>query len=168
MHASCLTKVGASEAQKLSPLPCCAQVPKQAPSRAMQNDRKNEPQPCAHGWPSAFTLTDLDAFDAAVIIPRANTRLQTGFFSNRVVDGAKKHIRAFAGEVLTALQVLGLFTSVVLAPSNALPDYVVLMQLTCAVLDLLQRGDEACAHTKRPAAFLMTRLHRQLMTVMPQ
>ena len=117
--------------------------------------------------PSAFTLADLDAFAATAVIPRAHTRLQRHFFSKRVVHDAKKHIRAFAGEVLTALQVLGLFTSAVLAPSGALPDYVVLMQLTCVVMDLLQRGDEACAHTER-LALLMTRFHRQFMTVMPQ
>ena len=81
--------------------------------------------------------------------------MQRHSFTNRAVHNAKKKIRAFAGEVLTALQVLGLLTSAVLAPSGAFPDYVVLMQLTCAVLDLLQRGDETCAHTER-LALLMT------------
>ena len=104
--------------------------------------------------PSAFTLADLDTFAATVVLPRAQTRLQRGFFSKRVVEGAKKHIRAFASEVLSALQVLGLFTSVVLAPSGALPDNVVVVQLTCAVLDLLLRGDAACAHTERLALLM--------------
>ena len=35
--------------------------------------------------PSAFTLADLDTFAATVVLPRAQTRLQKGFFSNRVV-----------------------------------------------------------------------------------
>ena len=41
------------------------------------------------------------------------------------------------------------------------------MQLTCAVIDLLRRGDAACAHTER-LALLMEQLHRQFMRVMPQ
>ena len=52
-------------------------------------------------------------------------------------------------------------------PSGALPDYVVLVQLTCAVIDLLRLGDAACAHTER-LALLMEQLHRQFMRVMPQ
>lgn len=124
--------------------------------------------PCARCWPECIHISRPGHVRREGRAPPApQTRLQGGYFSNRVVEGAKKHVRAFASEVLSALQVLGLFTSLVLAPSGALPDYVVLVQLTCAVIDLLRLGDADCAHTER-LALLQEQLHRHFMRVMPQ
>ena len=114
-----------------------------------------------------FSLAALDEFTSSVKFPRGREKLGRGFFQQRVVVGPKACLRGFAGEVLTAFCVLGLFCELVLLPSGQLPEHASLIVLMCEILELLQMSDAAVPHAGR-LEDLMEQYHREYMVVMPQ
>ena len=66
------------------------------------------------------TLQDLDTFAKNIACPRSWGKLTPTFFQDRVVHKLSAHLRAFASEVLLAVDILGLFVEMVLAPAGKL------------------------------------------------
>ena len=87
-------------------------------------------------------------------------RLTKTFFQDRIVDRPNAHIKAFAGECLTAVVLLGFFVDVVIAPRKiaALEYFIDCFQLLRMILQVLQGGDIG----KVPLLRDMLRLHQQL------
>jgi hypothetical protein len=68
---------------------------------------------------------EIDTWVQALQFPKEGvTKLPKRFFADRVVDADGKHIRAYAGEMLTAICVLGFFCDEFLAPEGILTDHL--------------------------------------------
>ena len=65
-------------------------------------------------------LQDLDTFAKNIACPRSWGKLAPTFFQDRIVHEVSAHMRAFASEVLLAVDILGLLVEMVLAPTGKL------------------------------------------------
>ena len=91
------------------------------------------------GLPAA----DLDRFTFTVKLPQCHTKLHRAFWQERTVRGQGKHIRAFASEVLTAIQIAVMFCDAVLRPMEALERHCVILRKLGRITDTLLLGDRA-------------------------
>jgi hypothetical protein len=114
-----------------------------------------------------FSLQRLDEFQQSVILPKGHTPLRSSFFRDRVSPNADAHIKAFAGEVLSAMGILQLFCTLVLQPVGELLDQVSLVSCMCDILDILVSGDRATRHVARLKS-LCLRYHTESAVVMPR
>ena len=86
---------------------------------------------------------ELDALQQTIHWPRQSRKcLSTDFFQTRVVSKADKHVRAFASEVLSALQVLMLFIDLVLSKCGFMGKHAECLRLLCLIISLL--SSETC------------------------
>ena len=72
----------------------------------------------------SIELQDLDVFARKVAFPKNTSRLSKWFFKDRVISGDGRHIRAFAAEILNAVDILAMFTQLVLKPTKCLEKHV--------------------------------------------
>ena len=86
------------------------------------------------------TLEDIDAFGEFVIYPCRLKRLRRTFFKDRTQKG-NDHIKAFASEVHSAIDVLALFTEVIVYPR--LRRHADLFGILRDVVEILSTGDHA-------------------------
>ena len=116
---------------------------------------------------AGISVDQLDIFLGSARTHHAQTKLKAGFFKDRTSRADDAHIRAFAGEVLTAMNVLHLFCKMVLEPINALGAHVSLVVIMSEIFDILCSGDRAAHHVPRLQELLL-RFHRQFLEVSPR
>ena len=80
---------------------------------------------------------DLDGFCSTCRLPRDFTRFPPKFFQTRIVDSEGAHCKAFAGEVMTVLSLLVLFSEYVLEPENILGEHVRCLKMASEIADWL-------------------------------
>lgn len=85
-------------------------------------------------------LQDLDQFAAKVSLPKNTSGLSRWFFKDRVITGANKHVRAFAAEVLTAVDILAMFVQLVLKPTKCLEKHVECFEAMQQLFAIYKRG----------------------------
>ena len=90
------------------------------------------------------TLADLDSFTTKVTLPRGWSKLTKTFFRDRVVHKESSHLRAFASEVLLAVDILGLFVEMVLEPAGVLSAEIKCFKYLQELLDHICKG--TCEH----------------------
>ena len=98
---------------------------------------------------TSFTLEDLDRFVGSVTLPRGWSKLTKTFFRDRIVHKTTAHLRGFASEVLTAVDVLGLFVEMIIGPSECAA--VLSAEITCfnhlkELVDHISKGTYEHAH----------------------
>ena len=93
---------------------------------------------------SELTTKDLDEFSSKLKFPGHISRLGKHFFEERTVHDASSHMRAFASEILTAMDVMALFLEIVLAPLKTvvavLRDHIQCFAYLRVVLQCIRRG----------------------------
>ena len=89
-----------------------------------------------------LTLEDLDQFCRRIIWPPGR-ELPKDFFQNRINMKEGTHLKAFAGEVITATRALSFFAEETLLPKGIMPEHCRCLQMLQAILDILALGDEA-------------------------
>ena len=86
---------------------------------------------------------DIDTFSRTIVWPKSASRLPTVFFKKRCVDKPESHIRAFAGETLSAVVALGAFADAVVKPLGLLPEFTACFDMLRNIVDILQKGEGA-------------------------
>ena len=114
-----------------------------------------------------FSLAHLDEFQQAIKLPTSQTRLRRVFFQDRVARSQTAHIKAFAGEILTAIVVLGLFSKLILQPIGKMQTHTSLLSCMSDILGTLRLGDRAALHVAHLKA-LCLRHHQEFKDIMPQ
>jgi hypothetical protein len=94
-------------------------------------------------------LKDVDAFFSQIALPSGRSKLTRNFCQDRVVDKAEAHIRAFASEMISLVQMLGIFADAVVKPAGGLPRHTLCLDRVRELLAILVMGDEACRYTAR-------------------
>jgi len=89
---------------------------------------------------SGISCADLDAFAKTIRWPRNSTKLPGNFFQKRVVHKPGKHLRAFANETLSAIDVLHFFSLLVLRPMGWKPDHVLSLELLLKIVSYIQHS----------------------------
>jgi len=84
----------------------------------------------------------VDAFCAGFVLPKGKPKLDAGFFETRCAASEEGTMRAFAGELLTAVPLLVEFCKRVLQPAGFLPRHVACFLLLSRILALLCSGDK--------------------------
>ena len=69
-------------------------------------------------------MSDFDVFAKKVQFPRSTPRLTRSWFADRIQLGHGTHLRGFAAEVLTAVNVLAMFVQLVVKPAGILNEHV--------------------------------------------
>ena len=85
-------------------------------------------------------LQDLDVFARKVAFPKNTSRLSKWFFKDRVISGDGRHIRAFAAEILNAVDILAMFTQLVLKPTKCLEKHVECFEAMQQLFAIYKRG----------------------------
>ena len=90
-----------------------------------------------------FTRQGFDTF-AELVFFRKNTRkLTKTFFRERIVkpskDKPRPHAKCFASEVMVVIEVLELFSDVLLAPNGIMADHVKCIKSLALIMDLLRQ-----------------------------
>ena len=85
-------------------------------------------------------MSDFDEFAKKVVLPRTTPRLPKTFFADRIVNGSGRHMRAFAAEVLTAVNVLAMFVQLILKPAGILTEHVKCFEAMQRFFALFKRG----------------------------
>ena len=87
---------------------------------------------------------EIDNFASHVKFKKGTPKLPKSFFSNRIVKpttrAPRPHARCFAAEVLAAIQVLDLFSDVVLVPNRLMAEHVRCMKRFVLMMGLLRKG----------------------------
>jgi hypothetical protein len=113
-----------------------------------------------------ITLTQLDEYTVTIVQPKSHTKLGKRFFEDRYVAKPGKHFRAFSGEMLTAVQIIGQWSDAVFAPLHIADPHVDAFNLLRNILDLLTMGTEVL-----PRLDLLRRLlqshHDKYLTLYP-
>lgn len=111
-------------------------------------------------------LADIDEFAAKITTPSSKQKLTRTFFQDRTVlrDGA--HIKAFASEMITAIQVLGIFSDVVLLPMGVLGSHIKCFDLLRELSGTLVMGDVVATMLGR-AREVMQNHHEKLAELYP-
>jgi hypothetical protein len=112
-------------------------------------------------------LQSLDDFQQRCRLPHCQSQLRKSFFKDRLAAGPKAHIKAFAGEMLSIICVLHLFSDLVLAPVAAIAEHASLLRLISKILQILQLGDRAVAHAATLQG-LSLQYHTDYLALMPQ
>ena len=92
---------------------------------------------CSRG----IALQQLDEFARTVTLPKGHSKLPKSFFVDRVVAKPNKHMRGFAGEMLSVIHILGLYSDCVVKPTGSFPRHMLCFDKLRTVVDLLQSGD---------------------------
>ena len=119
-----------------------------------------------------ISLQDIDLWISTVRKPKGMAPIAKKFFQARIVRGAKKHVRAFASEVLSAITFLGFFIDAVVQTLPVLRD-VLSRHLACfdllrVMLAILQKGDLKDLATLRNATQMHHTLYRTLYHCIPK
>ena len=93
---------------------------------------------------AGIPLKQLDEFCTHILVPSTRSNLTSGFFRGRIVDKNGAHMRAFASEMITAVQSLGIFIDVVSKPASAIPAHVACFDRLREIVGLLIRWGDAC------------------------
>jgi hypothetical protein len=105
-----------------------------------------------------MSLSQLDEFAAKVSLPKSSPRLTKRFFHERIIQKANKHIRAFAAEVLVAVQVLAMFCQLVLKPVGVLTRHIEGLEALQELFALFKKGHRQDI----PRARALTRKHHEI------
>ena len=89
------------------------------------------------------TLQTLDEFTKSVRMPKTASRLGPKFWRKRIVNKPKRHMRAFASEMLTAIFILGAFLDAVIKPLGSLPDHVRCFDSLRTLVCIFESGSRA-------------------------
>ena len=81
-------------------------------------------------------------------------KLQPGFFAARVVPKSDAHIRAFASEVVDAINVLRLFCMAVVEPAGVMQDHVRCLYLIHAIVKVFGKPDDVSLNADRCEAYM--------------
>ena len=95
-------------------------------------------------------IASLDNFHRSV----KGHKLQPGFFEARVVRSWKAHIRAFASEVVDAINVLVLFSQAVVEPSGKMAEDVRCLRLAHAIVRIFGKPDDILLNADRCEAYM--------------
>ena len=90
-----------------------------------------------------ITLADLDSFVATVHFPRGHTNLPRNFFAKRYRKGPGKHLKGFAGEMISVISVLGHFADAALKPHNRMRRHTHALDLLRLICNICNDGDRA-------------------------
>lgn len=93
---------------------------------------------------SGISLKDVDEFCMKIATPSCQSKLTKTFFRDRVVDKQASHLRAFASEMLSAIQCLGIFVDVVVRPVGILELHIACFDRLRELVLMLSRGDQTC------------------------
>ena len=88
--------------------------------------------------PHGIPVASLDNFTSSV----KGHKLQPGFFAARVVRNWGAHIKAFASEVVDAINVLRLFCKAVVEPAGVMHDHVRCLCLIHAIVRIFGKPDD--------------------------
>jgi len=113
---------------------------------------------------TGLDLAALDAFVATVSIGSGRSKLSKTFFSDRIVSRPDAHMKAFASEMLTAIQVLGIFADVVLKPMGALGPHLQCFDMLREIANTLVLGDVVA--TMMPRMREVTKAHHELFATL--
>ena len=91
------------------------------------------------GW----TLEDLDEFAQSIKPPRSTDKLRKRFFQTRIRLRDGKKLKAFAGETLSVISVLGYFCDAILKPRRTLESHTRCFDLLRLLTDIILLGDRA-------------------------
>ena len=84
----------------------------------------------------------LDEFKKFVVLPKSQQKVMKRLsFEDRMVAKPGKHIKAFAGEVLSMVEVFGLWLQLIVEPENVLVEETKCFLLMGRILFLLRSGD---------------------------
>ena len=113
---------------------------------------------------------DIDDWVANVKLPSGVSRLSRHFFRNRVVQVVGKPMRAFAGEMLTVVMLLGFFLDVFPAPAGdqEWADRRECFILLRIILVILQRGNIGDLPTLRSACRSHSELYKRFYHCIPK
>ena len=112
-------------------------------------------------------LDRLQEFATYVKFPKEGGFSPKLCLADRIRKGPKKHIKAFASEVLGWSIVVGLFCEMVLAPHGALPAEIACFRLLGRIIYLLRLGNGCVARLSRLKALLHEH-HVQYMALYPE
>ena len=98
---------------------------------------------------AGVSLASIDEFCSNVSMPASRAKLSRTFFQDRVVPRPDSHIKAFASEMLTVVQVLGIFLDAVVRPAGVLQNHIVCFDLLREIAMTLVRGDDVAKTISR-------------------
>ena len=116
---------------------------------------------------SGLSLQSLDDFQQRCRLPHCQSQLKKSFFKDRVATTDVAHIKAFAGEILSIICVLHLFSDIVLAPIGVMGAHVSLARLISRILQILRLGDGAVQHVAALQR-LALQFHTEFLVAAPQ
>lgn len=90
-----------------------------------------------------ISLEQVDVFASKVVFPKRHANLSKKFFQERVNFDDNTCLRCFAGELLSALPILVLFSDIILEPLGLLPEHRQCLQFLADILDILTQGPRA-------------------------
>jgi hypothetical protein len=96
---------------------------------------------------AGISLKQVDEFCKTIVSPKTRAKLKGTFFRDRVVDRDGAHLKAFASEMLTAIQALGIFMDVVVKQAGVMAAHAACFDRLREIVLILSRGDEACNFT---------------------
>ena len=118
------------------------------------------------------TIADVDRFQKDCVVQRKSAPyFKNSFFVDRVVMPSHRndtpHIRAFAAEMIVAVEIVYLFARHLLEPHGLLPRHVQLLKLFLKFTDIVTMGDRAVQHTAELQQTVED-YNRLILEVMPQ
>jgi hypothetical protein len=113
---------------------------------------------------TGFTLADVDAFAATITFGKRGALgyLRRDFFASRYNTAEGGHIKAFASELMSAVEVLRFFCIVKLDPLGLLPHHSRCMKILAKILCILKMGDSAVPLSNQLLA-LVELHHKELL-----
>ena len=91
------------------------------------------------GW----SLGELDEFAQTITLPKSAAKLPKRFFQRRIRLRDGKKFKAFAGETLSVISLLGYFCDAILKPKGALHSHTRCFDLLRLLTDIILLGDRA-------------------------
>ncbi len=85
-------------------------------------------------------MSDFDVFAKKIQFPRSAHRLPQTFFADRIQAGRSTHIRAFAAEVLTAVNVLAMLVQLVVKPAGIMIEHVQCSEAMQRLFAIFKKG----------------------------
>ena len=107
-------------------------------------------------------MSDFDVFAKKVQFPRSTPRLTRSWFADRIQLGHGTHLRGFAAEVLTAVNVLAMFVQLVVKPAGILNEHVQCFEAMQRVFAIFKKGSRDDIPLARQANLEHHTLYMQL------
>ena len=89
----------------------------------------------------------MDRFQQMIKWPKGFSALSRDYFAERMVRTYGAHAKTYAGEVMSLIEVLGVFSDIFLAPKGLLREHVACLTLLRIINAIMMMGDRALSYT---------------------